>query len=142
MKKLIVVLASAFLILSSCQKESPANEAIAGEATTTTALKTPVPDPKPPVGTFSAKFSYTVPDPNNIFENQTIQYRSLGSGIVSYVWTFGNGTKLYDANPAMSYMIHGFYNVTLTVYDINGRSDSSTQEVLILCNFGGGGNHD
>jgi PKD repeat protein len=140
MKKITLILAIVAFVFSACTKDSPDS----AKSTSIATAKLPVPDKKPepdptplPAEPFSAKFRYTVPDPNNIFENQKIQFNSVGSGIVSWVWQFGNGAKLYTPDPDMSYIMHGFYNVTLTVTDKNGNTATATQQLSILCNFGG-----
>ncbi len=132
MKSTIIILIFTVFILSSCKKATP--DAQAATKTTTT---TPIIIPPPPSGEFNAKFSYTVPDRNNIFEKQNIQLQSLGSNIVSYVWQLGNGTKVFRASPNISYNTHGIYNVTLTVKDEAGNTASCTQQITILCNFSG-----
>jgi len=40
---------------------------------------------------------------------------SIGEGIVSYYWDFGDGTAAMEANPIHRYMDPGVYEVTLTV---------------------------
>lgn len=137
MKKLLTVLFLTTFIFSACKKESPDSNKSVSTTTEKPAevIKTPDPSPDPTPEPLSAKFSITVPDPQNIFENQAIQFNSLGKNIVSWVWIFGNGTKQFTANPVASYNMHGYYNVTLIVTDKNGNTATSTQQILILCNF-------
>jgi PKD repeat protein len=51
--------------------------------------------------------------------------------IVSYVWDLGDGTTDSGVNVAHSYGAAGSYEVTLTVTDDGGFSDSATQTVQI-----------
>lgn len=60
---------------------------------------------------------------------------------VSYQWDFGNGDTSTEANPTYKYKIHGNYTVTLTVTDTYGKTHQTSDEVLVLCLFGGG-DHD
>jgi len=50
--------------------------------------------------------------------------------IVSYVWDFGDGTTSMASDPNHTYAGSGAYDVTLTVVDNQGASDSVTQAVL------------
>jgi len=136
MKKALSLFILAVTILSSCQKESTESLTQLTPLTLTTPPARIV-VPEVTLEPFSAKFTYKVPDPLNILEKQNIYLRSNAAGVVSYVWNFGNGTKSTLQNPVISYMIHGFYNITLTVTDRNGNTATSTQELSILCNFMG-----
>ncbi|MEA3453173.1 MAG: PKD domain-containing protein [Patescibacteria group bacterium] len=58
-----------------------------------------------------------------------------GNGIASYCWDFGDGTPpQYSGSPLTShtYLDDGIYLVTLTVFDHQDRSDSSTKQITIL----------
>lgn len=145
MKKVIASLVLGAFIFSSCQKASPeaASPQNSGGQTTTGSGNSgsgsgsgsgTVTEP------FSAKFTYSAPDVNSIFENQIIHFESKASGVVSYVWLFGNHAKSFVQNPDISYAYHGYYPVTLIVTDKDGKTDSFTQNISILCNFAGG-NH-
>lgn len=85
-----------------------------------------------------AKFDFTVADSNNIFENQQISFRNTSTGFETCVWEFGNSVKSRDTDASVSYPMHGFYTVKLTVFDKNGQSSSATKEFSILCNFSTG----
>lgn len=141
MKKIILgLLVSAAFI--SCKKDTQdwvSNSKISNNDVTINPTTNPTTDNKP-ANPFNANFVYKVQDPNNIFENQLIRLRPLGSGIVSYLWNIDN-VKYYTRDVDISFMIHGYKNVTLTVTDAQGNTASSMQDISILCNFGGGGNH-
>src|SRR5882762_9926756 len=138
MKKLIplITLAAFILTLTSCKKnapEAPATTASTGSSGSSSgggpaaggsggSASTPVTIVEP----FSAKFTYSAPDMNNIFEKQTIHLDSKASGVVQYVWNIGNGTKIVSKNPDISYIMHGYYTVTLTVTDKDGNTASSS----------------
>jgi len=50
-------------------------------------------------------------------------------GIVNFTWSFeydGNPVELYGPNPEFTFDIPGNYDVTLTVYDEEGQSDTDT----------------
>lgn len=135
MKKVLGFLFISIVLFSACSKETVEPNTPVNTSTNNSPSNPPAPPAPVP---FSAKFVYTVPDPNNIFEYQRIKFKSEGSGITSWVWTFGDGSKQYTQNPEMYYLIHGFYDVTLTVTDKDGKTATSKQEISILCNFGGG----
>lgn len=144
MKRVLGLLFISIGLFSSCSKETASPNAVvntnnssgsgssgSGSSGSGSGGSTTNPGAEP----FSANFVYTVPDPNNIFEKQDIQFKSTGTGIVSWVWRFGNGTKQLVQNPVMNYMIHGYYEVSLTVTDADGKTATSKQEISILCNF-------
>ncbi len=85
-----------------------------------------------------AKFSYSVPDPNNIFENQEIRFTNLSKGYKTLVWEFGNQTKSSNISPTKIYPVHGYYTVKLIVWDDAGNRSEFEQDISILCNFSGG----
>lgn len=60
---------------------------------------------------------------------------------VSYHWDFGNGDSSSEAIPDYEYKIHGYYTITLTITDVHGNTKEASQEILVLCLFGGG-DHD
>lgn len=83
----------------------------------------------------NAKFVMTVHDPSNIFENQVIKFKNMSTGSSSCVWEFGNTTKSQLNEPEISYPMHGYYTVKLTVFDGKGNSHSTSTDVSILCLF-------
>jgi len=53
-------------------------------------------------------------------------------GIVNYTWSFvydGEPVELYGASPEFTFELAGVYDVTLTVFDEEGQSDSDTMIV-------------
>ncbi|MEO6668528.1 MAG: PKD domain-containing protein [Ferruginibacter sp.] len=131
MKKIFVLLLSSLFILASCKKAKedirPADNNVLGTQSPTA---TAVP--------LTAKFTYTVQDPINIFENQAIKFSNQSTGASTWVWEFGNSTKSHDLEPAMSYPIHGYYTVTLSVWDDKGNKQSYSQDISVLCLFANG----
>lgn len=127
MRRLPVLFFAALLFNSSCKKECIA--AIAEDA-----AETNVNEIKP----LEAKFTITVSDANNIFENQSIKFNNLSTGYTTLVWEFGNSTKSRLVSPEITYPIHGYYSVKLIVFDDKGNRSESVQDISILCNFGGG----
>lgn len=51
--------------------------------------------------------------------------------VTSYNWNFGDGTSSTSANPNHTYIAAGSYQVSLTVYDVEGLSHSSNQAVTV-----------
>ena len=51
--------------------------------------------------------------------------------IVSYLWAFGDGSTSTQRNPTHNYATTGFYQVTLTVTDAAGNTDSITKGVTV-----------
>lgn len=51
--------------------------------------------------------------------------------IVSYLWDFGDGNTATETNPSHTYSSAGTYDVTLTVTDAGGNSDSLTLDDLV-----------
>ena len=127
MKKFIhslAVILVCSLILSACSKKEQVAD-----------TQEPVQQAPAPL---AAKYSFTVADPNNIFENQVIQLKNESTGFDYCVWEFGNAPKVRSTDATISYPVHGYYTVKLTVFDKNGQSQSFSQEFSILCNFTNG----
>jgi microbial collagenase len=55
-------------------------------------------------------------------------YDSDGS-IVNYTWDFGDGNTSYVKKPVQSYSTQGLFNITLTVIDNDGLTDTDTTTV-------------
>ena len=62
---------------------------------------------------------------------EIIQFNGIGTDIVSWYWEFGDGGTDIVQNPQYAYFQAGTYNVTLTVTDINGCTNSVTHPVNI-----------
>lgn len=67
---------------------------------------------------------------------QEIKFNSTGSNdsdgkIVSYSWSFGDGTTSTEANPSHSYSKAGTYNVTLKVTDDKGATATESTTVNV-----------
>jgi PKD repeat protein len=127
MKRISIFLLLATLLGTSCKKETITEP---NTETDTTDVNNPQP--------LEAKFSITVSDVNNIFENQPIKFNNLSTGYTTQVWEFGNSTKSRLTSPEITYPVHGYYSVKLIVFDDKGNRSESVQDISILCNFGGG----
>jgi subtilisin family serine protease len=85
----------------------------------------PPTDNQPPV----ASFTYTATD-------LTVSFNASGSSdpdgsIVSYAWTFGDGSTGTGVSPGKTYAAGGTYIVKLTVTDNVGATGSQTQNVTV-----------
>jgi PKD repeat protein len=85
---------------------------------------------------------------------QSVSFSSAGSSdsdgnIVSYSWNFGDGGSSNNANPSHTYGAAGSYNVSLTVTDNDGASDTDATTATIAdntppqnCDPAGTGTHE
>lgn len=85
----------------------------------------PPPANQPPV----ASFTFTT-------NELTASFNASGSSdpdgtIVSYAWTFGDGSTGTGVTTSRTYTAAGTYNVTLTVTDNSGATASQTQSVTV-----------
>jgi len=83
----------------------------------------------PPVADFS--FTPSIPSPNEtVTFNASISYDSDGY-ITNWQWNFGDGSIGYGIVVNHSYNKNGTYNVTLTVTDNDGISNSKLVEIVV-----------
>ena len=61
----------------------------------------------------------------------SVGFNSAGSGAVSYVWNFGNGTTSSSVADSSLYTLPGAYTATLVVSDALGCTDTATQIILV-----------
>jgi gliding motility-associated-like protein len=62
----------------------------------------------------------------------TVRFNNSSTGAsLTYFWDFGDGTNAVTANPVKTYAADGDYTVSLTVTDINGCTNTSTQTAYI-----------
>jgi subtilisin family serine protease len=85
----------------------------------------PPPQNQPPV----ASFSYTTNDLTASFDASGSS--DTDGSIVSYAWNFGDGTTGSGVTTSRTYAAAGTYNVTLTVTDDDGATDSTTKSVSV-----------
>ncbi|RKY32192.1 MAG: hypothetical protein DRP67_01265 [Candidatus Omnitrophota bacterium] len=57
--------------------------------------------------------------------------KSCGKEINRWEWDFGDGQKSYERNPYHTYLLPGFYNVSLKVEDKEGNIDKITLKVKV-----------
>ena len=76
----------------------------------------------------TANFTWTPTYPTDL---DIIQFTSLSTdkAVVNWTWDFDDGNISYDENPTHQYNDDGSYNVTLTVRDDDGASNSTTKQV-------------
>ena len=85
-----------------------------------------------------AKVDFTVDNKDQtLLERDALLLTNNSINAVSYHWDFGNGDTSSEAQPDYQYKIHGYYTVTLTITDIHGNTKTTSQEILVLCLFGG-----
>ena len=92
------------------------NDALANTATTTAVIA-----PTPPVGVVNGPYSSN--------EGSSVSMSGAGSSdangsIVSYEWSFGDGSTGSGSSVSHTYATYGSYNVTLTVTDNDGWTDA------------------
>jgi PKD repeat protein len=83
-----------------------------------------------------ANFTYY---PVSALENQTITFDASGSTpnggtIINYAWDFGDGKTTTIETPVIThvYASHGTYNVTLTILDSEGLTNSTSITIEVL----------
>ncbi|HEC77152.1 MAG TPA: PKD domain-containing protein, partial [Thermoplasmatales archaeon] len=83
----------------------------------------------PPV----ANFSYLPLNPTDL---DIISFTDLSNDsdgfITNWTWNFGDGSYAYQQNPTHQYSDDGTYNVTLTVTDNDGATNSTTKQIVVL----------
>ncbi|MBB1504204.1 S8 family serine peptidase [Pseudoalteromonas sp. SG41-1] len=80
--------------------------------------------PQPP----QADFDY---DAQALTVSFTDSSSDANNDITQWSWDFGDGATSTDANPVHAYAQSGNYQVTLTVTDSEGNTDSSVQTVVV-----------
>ncbi len=95
---------------------------------TATATVSPAGVNAPPTANANGPYSGT--------EQVEIQFSSAGSSdpdgtIVAYAWDFGDGSRSSLQNPVHAYVAAGVYNVTLTVTDDAGATDTAATTATI-----------
>ena len=81
-----------------------------------------------------ANFSIN-PNPARAFQNVNFADLSLpssGNPLAVWYWDLGNGTGENTQNPIYNYADGGSYQVILTAEDVNGCSDTASQELVII----------
>lgn len=85
-----------------------------------------------------AKADFTIENEGiSINEGVDLLLSNNSVNAVSYFWDFGNGDTSTEAQPVYNYEIHGNRTVTLTITDAFGKTHQTSQEILVLCVFGG-----
>lgn len=86
--------------------------------------------------------SFTIENEDKlVYERDALLLTNNSVNAVSYRWDFGNGHTSTEAHPSYEYEIHGNYTITLTVIDANNKIHRTSNDILVLCVFGGG-NHN
>ncbi len=88
-------------------------------------------DNAPPVAAFSLS-------PEQPVAGQAVSFTDGSSdpdgSIAAWQWTFGDGAISSEANPSHTYSEDGTYEVTLTVTDDDGATNSSSQHLTVAAN--------
>jgi subtilisin family serine protease len=82
-----------------------------------------------------SSFTYNKMDFSVSFNNTSRDDKA----VTRFNWSFGDGSTSTSANPSHTYNGAGSYQVSLTVYDAEGLSNTSNQVVTITNNGGGDG---
>jgi len=80
------------------------------------------------------KVAFTIPTPTQCFNGNKYEFQNnstITSGILSYLWTFGNGISSSNPSPVLGYPEYGDYDVELFVRSTFGCQDSLTKTVRI-----------
>ena len=84
-----------------------------------------------------ADFTYSPSNPTDVdditFNAKDHSYPSAGENprIVNYTWNFGDGSYEYGGIVTHRYADDGYYNVTLTIIDTNGKNASITKQIYV-----------
>jgi hypothetical protein len=70
-------------------------------------------------------FTYTTSGRNAVFTDASVGYN------LTYFWDFGDGSNSTTQNPSHTYSSYGTYDVTLTVTDEYGATNSTTQTITL-----------
>lgn len=85
-----------------------------------------------------SNFTYSAAGGTSVFFNGVLAYdpdpetSNVGNGIAAYSWDFGDGNTGYGQDIAHHYSSAGTYNVTLTVYDCQGQTNSFSKNVVVV----------
>lgn len=136
-KSVILSVMCSFFLLAACNKEEalirvPAEQELATSITDGEEYKEDT--TVEPIFTIGNK-------DNKVLENEPLVLSNITENAISYYWDFGNGHVSTEAQPVHHYKLHGYYTVSLTTVDAEGTVRQSSEEVLVLCLFGGG-KHD
>ena len=142
MKKIFLFSALVSLtIFIACSKQEMEVEVVPAQDEETLALDTKEQTERQrfntTISTGSADFTIKN-EGNQLFENDILALSNNSKNAVSYHWDFGNGDTSTEANPSYKYRIHGHFTVTLTTTDASGATHQASQDVVVLCIFGGG----
>lgn len=79
-----------------------------------------------------ANFTFNISNPST---SDTITFTDTSTdsdgSIVSYNWSFGDGSNSYNQNPTHSYSDDGSYNITLNVTDNDGATNITTKQITV-----------
>ena len=62
----------------------------------------------------------------------TDQSSDIDGTVVSWLWSFGDGTFSTEQNPTHRYLDDGVYTITLNVTDDDGSTNETSQEITVL----------
>lgn len=88
----------------------------------------PEPDPEPENVAPTSSFSANCELGSCVFGDKS---EDPDGSIVSYGWAFGDGTVSQGQSPAHVFALTGSYEVSLTVVDDDGATDTSTQQLSV-----------
>lgn len=138
-KLLLIFVATAMIVFTACNKqETEIIEVDLPENTTTPAQLARHAENN----LESLRAVFTIDNENgSVNEAEDLLLTNKSVHAVAYEWDFGNGDTSTESNPVYQYEMHGHYTITLKVTDARGNSQLTSQNIDVLCIFGGG-SHD
>jgi len=136
MKKIFILAALfSFTIFTSCNKEEMEDSFVAADEE----LATQNADRHNDKSMIVAQAAFTINNEDNtLWESDELLLTNNSVNAVTYHWDFGNGDTSTEANPTYNkYKMHGPFSVTLTVTDALGHAHQTSQDIVVLCIFGG-----
>ncbi|MGD9128912.1 MAG: PKD domain-containing protein [Candidatus Woesebacteria bacterium] len=119
---------------SPTQEPSPSVSPTAGSATPT--VRPTAPGGTPPPIENRPPVAVAIANPTSGAAPLAVNFNGAGShdpddDRITFAWDFDNGTILYRQNANITFAEAGVYNVTLTVTDPDGESDTDTVRITV-----------
>ena len=86
----------------------------------------------PQAGTYHVKLTATDDDGDSTTYEEDVEVEAVAGEIVEWEWDFGDNGASGEQHPRHWYQDNGVYEVTLTIWEEAGNSDSITKEIEVL----------